>query len=126
MSLQQVRISPYYAAIRSVAHETGKLILEERRRFGQSTVGIWKWTDETLKAIERLRSLGLWRWDVPDIETVRRRIAYLASAEWMDEGLPRDADSPPMWEHLSCKYADVDPRTGHVRLQSSYRMKEAL
>lgn len=111
--------SPKMVAVRGFTHAIGLRIVAARSFEGLGgSVGIWKWIDETVKAISEAKRQGRWEYDVPDIETVRRRISELAD--------PRIQD-PPLWRHLDQKYSDVHPRTSTVRLQSTYTpMMEAM
>jgi hypothetical protein len=105
-------------AVQNVADREMRRICSSRNFVGaDGCVGIWNAVDATIKAIESDRS---WPFKKPDIETVRRLIAYLADPDELDDRVPRPTDSPPKWRHLDSPIADVDPRTGHVRDQSGY------
>ncbi len=109
-----VRMNPYFDAVRGATHAIG-LRLSRGRQFNGTgeQVGIWVWIDEVIKEIERSKTGGFWEYQVPDIETVRRRISELADERIQD---------PPLWVHLPKKYPDIDPFNGrgHVRRQSTY------
>ena len=126
MSQQQIRVSPYYSAIRNVASEVGLRKCNERAFAGMSgSIGVWLWVDLTIKEIEVLKKRGEWAFGIPDTSTVKRRLNYLADPAWLDDGLPRPEDSPPLWRHLPVNVNDVDPSgRGHVRNQSAYQPAE--
>lgn len=112
----------YRLAVQQLAHEVGLAKCQERTFVGlPGSIGIWCWVDLTIKAAEEEKKKGTWPWNIPNIETVRRLINYLADPKEIDAGVPRPPDSPPKWIHLKLDYPDVDPRTGHVRRQSTYR-----
>ena len=50
---------------------------------------------------------------------------YLADEEWLDEGIPRPLDEPPLWERTPFKVMDGNPRKALdvVELQSGYRLR---
>lgn len=105
-------VNPYFAAVRGVSHAIG-LKLSKERRFNQrpASIGIWAWIDQVIREVESMKKLGYWDYQVPDISTVERRIRELADKRIQD---------PPLWLRLSKKYPDIDGRTGHVRIQSTY------
>lgn len=121
MSLREVRVIPYRIAIQNLADEVGLRKCNERAFGGlPGSIGIWNWVDLTTKATESEKKAGRWRFNIPEIETVRRLIAYLADPDEIDAKVPRPADSPPKWRHLAFPIMDVDPCTRHVRNQSGY------
>ena len=123
MSQTVIKVNRHYAALRSIAHEVGLRKCNERAFAGmKGSIGVWLWVDLTIKEVEALKKRGEWRWEVPDTSTVKRRLNYLADSAWLDDGLLRPEDSPPLWRHLSVNVNDVDPSgRGHVRNQSGYQ-----
>jgi len=116
--------SPYRRAIRGIAHAVGLRVVASRSFSGMSdTIGVWYWVAETEKAIQKLKEQRQWDYPqgVPDASTIKRRINYLADPKWLDEGVPRPQDEPPLWDHLALEYFDVDPMMSTTRKQSSYR-----
>lgn len=131
MSQQQVRVqTPMRKAAQQVASFVGKRICEERMRFppawrapAPASVGVWKWLDEAMKEIARLKEARQWDYEVPDTDTVHRLINYLADKDETDDGVARGADDPPQWERMGLKYLDTDPRgIKGVKVQSTYRL----
>jgi hypothetical protein len=116
--LSQQYENPYFTAVRGVANAVGLKISRARKENGLSgSVGIWVWTWETVEEIRRMKKENRWDYEIPDVETSRRRISELAD--------PRIED-PPNWVHLSAKFPDVDPYNGgRVRPQSTYVRKES-
>lgn len=122
MNQQEIRFSPYHAAIQTIADEVGRRKCNEREFAGMSgSIGVWLWIDLTIKAIEALKKRGEWRFEVPNEATVRRRLNYLADSDWIDQGIPRPEDYPPKWKHLNVNINDSDRISGHVSNQSAYQ-----
>lgn len=123
MSEQVQRANSYYAAIRNEAHVTGERLANSRTFWHENpAIGINYWVSEVIRSIRGLKEAKLWRFDVPNEATVRRRINYMADPSWLDEEEPRPPDSRPLWEHLPLRIMDKDPQTAHLSLQSAYRM----
>ena len=109
----KIQDSPKMVALRGYVHAVGLRISAYRAFSGMGgSVGIWKWVWEAVNAINGDKA---WEYGKVDTESVRRRISELADPLIQD---------PPLWEHLSLKYVDVDPFTQTTRLQSTYRPRE--
>ncbi len=127
MSVQVRRPSPFRIATQNLADEVMSLKCKERDFAGlPGSIGIWLAVDLTIRKAEQEKKAGRWRFNVPDIETVRRLIAYLADPEEIDDKVSRPEDSPPKWKHLTFQISDIDPRTAHVRYQSGYTLSEIV
>ena len=123
MSQQTIRDS--YLSLRSILHGVGLQECMKRGYFVDvpGSIGVHHWTFLAYSKIAELSRLGRWEGKVPNEPTLRRRANYLASKDWVDEGIPRPLDEPPLWVHLSLQVKDVNPWKSRevVELQSAYR-----
>ena len=115
-----------YLSLRSILHRVGSMKARERGFAGLgASIGVHLWTWLAEQEMIRLKQAGLWEGDVPNEPTLRRRVNYLADEEWLDEGIPRPSDEPPLWERTPFKVMDGNPRKALdvVELQSGYRLR---
>lgn len=113
-----------YLSLRSVLHSVGlQECLARDFGLGAGAIGIHKWTFLASAKISELNRNRLWEGKVPNEPTIRRRANYMASKEWIDDGIPRPLDEPPLWVHLPFPIKDVNPWKGREvsELQSAYR-----
>ena len=125
--MSQIQTHDTYLNLRSILHATGLRECASRDWFAKGTgqIGIHKWTWLAAKEIESLKRRNLWEGKVPNEPTIRRRANYLASKDWIDEGIPRPLNEPPFWEHLQLQIHDTNPwKLMEVfELQSGYRLR---
>jgi hypothetical protein len=126
MSIQVQRDT--YLSLRAVLHNVGLRECSKRGFFtgAYGSIGVHCWTWLCIRKIEEMKKNGQWEGKVPNEATVRRRINYLASEEWIDEGIPRPPDEPPLWKHLHSQVKDVNPWKSLevVEWQSGYAPRE--
>ena len=123
--MSQVIVRDPYLSLRSILHRVGLQECMKRGYFvgAPGSIGIHAWTFLAYSKIADLSGAKKWEGKVPNEPTIRRRANYLSDESWIDEGLPRPIDEPPLWTHLSLEIKDVNPWKSRevVELQSAYR-----
>ncbi len=123
---QQVQRPDTYASIRAILHAVGLREVASRDWWAKGTgqIGVHKWTWLANKEIISLKTRKLWEKPLPNEATLRRRINYLADERWVDDGILRPLEEPPLWKHLSLQIKDVNPWKGLdvVESMSGYRL----